>query len=357
MAESGLGTPVECCGFFRHSGTAESTGLQTPEDLQLPLLHENGEARAFYASLPKPVLVGMEATGHAQWFERMLVELGQELWIGHASEIRAGVVRKQKTDARDAAHLLDLLVEKRFPRIWIPSPAERDTRQLLRHRYKLVCFRTSIKNQLHALAMSQGVCRKKKLFTAQGREELEKLSLDPWASRRRQELLDLLDRFHPLIDELDRAVQQQAQSHAEAARLMTHPGVGPVTALAFAVTLGPVARFRRSKQVVSYLGLNPKEHSSGGHQHMSSISKQGNTMMRWLLVEAAQTAVRFDPELLRLYQRLKFRRGASVAKVAVARKLAVKLYWMLRTTAPGAQTAPMQGSPGGTLVPQMGSRC
>jgi transposase len=100
---------------------------------------------------------------------------------------------------------------------------------------------------------------------------------------------------------------------------MTHPGVGPVTALAFVLTLGPVARFRRSKHVVSYLGLNPKERSSGGHQHMSSIGKQGNTMMRWLLMEVGQTAARFDPELLRLYQRLKFRRGANVAKVAVAR--------------------------------------
>ena len=158
-----------------------------------------------------------------------------------------------------------------------------------------------------------------------------------------------------MIEELDRAVEQQAQSHADAARLMTHPGVGPVTALAFVLTLGPVARFQRSKHVVSYLGLNPKERSSGDKQHTYSISKQGNPMMRWLLVEAAQTAVRFDPELQRLYQRLKFRRGASVAKVAVARKLAVKLYWMLRATASCAQMAPMQGSPRGTLVPHVGS--
>jgi transposase len=225
----------------------------------------------------------------------------------------------------------------------------------LRHRYKLVCFRVSVKNQLHGLAMSQGVCRKKKLFTAKGREELEKLSLGPWASRRRQELLAMLDQLNPVIDELDRAVQQEAESRADAARLMTHPGVGPVTALAFVLTLGPMARFQRSKQVVSYLGLNPKERSSGDKQHTYSISKQGNTMMRWLLVEAAQTAVRFDPELQRVYRRLKFNKGASVAKVAIARKLAVKLYWLLRATASCAQMAPMQGSSRGTLVPNVGS--
>jgi transposase len=327
----------------------------TGELVERRLEHENGEARAFYAGLPKPARVGMEATGYGQWFERLLAEFGHELWIGHASEIRAGVVRKQKTDARDAAHLLRLLAENRFPRIWIPTPAERDTRHLLRHRYKLVCFRVSVKNQLHGLAMSQGVCRKKKLFTAKGREELEKLSLGPWASRRRQELLGMLDQLNPVIDELDRAVQQQAESHADAARLMTHPGVGPVTALAFVLTLGPVTRFQRSKQVVSYLGLNPKERSSGDKQHTYSISKQGNPMMRWLLVEAAQTAVRFDPELQRAYRRIKFNKGASVAKVAIARKLAVKLYWLLRATASCAQMAPMQGCSRGTLVPQVGS--
>jgi len=321
------------CDFHPRYQQIAMMDTETGELVERRLEHENGEARAFYARLPKPVRVGMEATGYAQWFERMLAEQGHELWIGHASEIRAGVVRKQKTDARDAAHLLRLLLEKRFPRIWIPSPAERDTRQLLRHRYKLVCFRVSVKNQLHGLAMSQGVCRKKKLFTAKGREELEKLSLGPWASRRRQELLAMLDQLNPAIEELDRAVQREAESHPDAARLMTHPGVGPVTALAFVLTLGPMARFQRSKQVVSYLGLNPKERSSGDKQHTYSISKQGNPMMRWLLVEAAQTAVRFDPELLRGYRRIKFNKGASVAKVAIARKLAVKLYWTLRATA------------------------
>ena len=263
------------CDFHPRYQQIAMMDTETGELVERRLEHENGEARAFYASLPKPVLVGMEATGYGQWFERMLAEFGHELWIGHASEIRAGVVRKQKTDARDAQHLLRLLLEKRFPRIWIPSPAERDARQLLRHRYKLVCFRVSVKNQLHGLAMSQGVCRKKKLFTAQGREELEKLSLGPWGSRRRQELLGMLDQLNPVIDELDRAVRQEAESRADAARLMIHPGVGPVTALAFVLTLGPVARFRRSKQVVSYLGLNPKERSSGDKQHTYAISKLG----------------------------------------------------------------------------------
>jgi transposase len=280
----------------------------------------------------------------------MLAEFGHELWVGDAAQIRAGAVRQQKTDQRDAALILDLLLTNRFPRIWVPSLAERDTRQLLWHRHKLVGMRTMVGNQLHALAMSQGVCRKKKLFTKKGRAELEGLRLGPWASRRRRELLSLLDQLEPAIAELDRAVLEEVKHHEEAVRLMTHPGVGPVNALAFVLTIGPVTRFRRSKQVASYLGLNPSEHSSGGRQRTGAISKQGSTLMRWLLIEAAQTAARLDPELRQDYQRLKFRRGGAVAKVAIARKLAVRMYWMLRSGADYARLVRMQGSPGATLV-------
>lgn len=113
---------------------------------------------------------------------------------------------------------------------------------------------------------------------------------------------------------------------------MTQPGIGPVTSLAFVLTLGEVSRFPRGKQVASYLGLIPREHSSGGQQRLGSISKQGNRFLRMLLVEAAQAAVRCDPHLRRDYlQRCHHDKPKGVAKVAAARKLAVRLYWMLRT--------------------------
>ena len=322
----------------------------TGELIERRLEHESGEAHRFYRGLQGAVRVGMEATGPLHWFERLLSELGHELWIGDSAKIRASEVRKQKTDERDAALILDLLLTKRFPRIWVASPAERDLRQLLWHRHKLVCMRTMVGNQLHALAMGQGLCRKKKLFTRKGRGELESVSLGPWASRRREELLRLLDHLEPSIAEMDRAVLEEAKRREDTVRLMTHPGIGPVNALAFVLTIGPVTRFRRSKQIASYLGLNPSEHSSGGKRRLGAISKQGNTMVRWLLVEAAQKAARFDPELRQDYLRLKFRRGNAVAKVAIARKLAVRMYWMLRSGADYARLVRMQGSPRGTLV-------
>ncbi len=344
------------CDLHTRNQQVAMLDTETGELVERRLEHENGEARAFYTSLPGPARVGIEATAPAPWFERTLAELGHELWVGDAARIRAQVVRQQKTDRNDAAHLLELLLTDRFPRLWIPSPAERDARQLLRHRHKLVGMRTAVENQLHSLAMSEGLCRRKKLWSARGRAELEKLALGPWASRRRAELLKLLDQLEVSIEPLDRAVEKEAKQNAAAVRLMSHWGVGPITALAFVLTIGPVERFPHSKQVVSYLGLNPREHSSGGRQRLGSISKQGNTMMRWLLVEAGQTAARFDPELRRKYQRLKFRRGRNVAKVAVARTLAVRLYWALRKASEGAQPVRMSGSPSSAVVPSAGSR-
>ena len=319
------------CDFHTRQQQIEMLDTETGEIVQLRLEHHNGEARRFYEQLRGPVRVGIEATGYTRWFEQMLAELGQELWVGDAAWIRAAVVRKQKNDERDATHLRRLMSENRFPKIWMPTVAERDLRQLVLHRVKLVQMRTKVMNQLHAIAMGQGLCRKKKLWSKAGRQELEALALEPWASRRRKELLELLDQMEKPIAELDGAVEKQAAAHPAAARLMTHPGVGPLTSLAFALTIGEVERFRRSRQVSSYLGLDPRLNSSADRVRIGSISKQGSSTTRWLLVEAGQTAARKDAELRRLYQRLKFRRGSQIAKVAVARRLAVRLYWMLRS--------------------------
>jgi len=324
---------------------------ETGEIKKRRLEHEGEEVRKFYAQFPRGTVVGIEATFPVHWFERLLAELGHELWVGDAARIRASEVRYQKTDLRDAGDILDLLRTGRFPRIWVPSLEERDLRQLLVHRMKQVRARTQVKNQLHALAISQGVCRGRKLWSAKGRKELESLALLPWAARRRNELLVGLDRLDEQVRELDRAVEEAGRARAEVALLRTHPGVGTVVSLAFVLTVGPIERFPNSRKLVSYWGLNPREHSSGGHQRLGSISKQGNTMMRWLLVEAAQTAARLDPQLRRIYQRLKKQKVSGVAKVAVARRLAVRLFWMLRTRHNYTQLVHMSGSPSSTVVP------
>jgi len=171
------------CDFHTRFQQIAMLDTETGEIVERRVEQERGEAQAFYAARPGPAQVGMEATGYARWFERILREHGHELWIGDASAIRAARVRQQKTDARDALHLLHLLLEDRFPKIRVSSPAE---------------------------------------------------------------------------------------------------------------------RFRNSRKLVSYLGLNPRECSSGGQQRLGSISKPGNPLVRFLLGEAVQTAARTDPPLRRV---------------------------------------------------------
>ena len=197
------------------------------------------EAEAFYRALAgQKVRVGMEASGHARWFERLVAELQFELWIGDAAEIRTKRVRKQKTDRQDAQLILRLLLEDRFPQIWVPSWENRDLRQLLWHRHRMVQARTRIMNQLQAVALNEGLRCKKRLWREHGRQQLESFRLAPWASRRRRDLLELLDRLNPTIAELSQAIEQEVEKCPEAQRLMTHPGVGALTALAFVLILG-----------------------------------------------------------------------------------------------------------------------
>jgi transposase len=239
----------------------------------------------------------MEASGHARWFERLLAELNIELWMGDAAVIRAKRGRKPKTDRQDALHILNLLLTGDFPQIWVASWENRDLRQLVGHRHRMVQARTRVMNQLQAVALNEGLRCKKKLWRREhGREQLEAFRLAPWASRRREDLLKLLDRLNPTIAELSEAIEQEAEKCPPAQRLMTHPGVGALTALAFVLIIGKAERFQCGKQVGCYLGLVPLEDSSGERRRLGHITKQGNSLLRFLLVEAAQVSSRTIPE-------------------------------------------------------------
>jgi transposase len=259
-------------------------------------------------------------------------------------------VRKQKTDKRDAAHILKLVVEGRFPSLWTPDREQRDLRQLVLHRHKLVMIRSRVKNELQHLSLNKGMQKKRTLWSQAGQKMLRELPLKPWASCRRADLLGLLDMLDQQIGKLDQAVQKAADEHPQAKLLMTQPGVGPNTALAFVLTIGDANRFRRGKQVASYLGLIPREESSGGRQKLGAITKQGNRLLRSLLVEAAQIAVRYDPQFRREYQHRCHQKPKGVAKVAAARKLAVRLYWMLRTQVGYPEMVRIESSPRVPLV-------
>jgi transposase len=289
------------------------------------------EAERFYRSLAgRSVRIGAEAPGNVRGFRPRMEELSHEFLLGDATAIRAACPRRQKTDKRDARHILSMLVEDRFPVVWQPSVENDHVRQLLLHRCRLVRMRTRIKNQLDAIAKNEGLLSPR-VWSPKRRSQIEALPLPGWYAHRRADLLGLLDELDERIRPLDEAVHDAAEDNQEARLLMTHPGVGPMVSLAYVLTIGDWRRFPRGKQVGSYLGLIPAEESSGNTRRLGQVSKQGSVLVRWLLVEAAVHAQRHDPSWHRQYVRLSMNKHHGVAKVAIAHKLAVRLYWMLRS--------------------------
>jgi transposase len=294
--------------------------------------HERDDVRGFYAQFTAPAIVGLESSGYAFWFHRLLCELGHHLLVGDALAIRQFARRRQKNDRRDAALLLDLLLRGDFPAVHLPAPASRDVLGLLRYRHRLVRLRTMVRNGLQAVALNHQLRLGPRLFTARGLEQLNALRLDGAYAFQRQHALPLHRELQTQIAAVESELRERAVGDERVARLRTHPGVGLLTALAVVHTLDPIQRFDRLRRIAAYCGLDPREHSSGETQRYGSISKQGNRLLRFLLVEAAHAAVQpgQDDDLRRFYFHLLGKKHPAVAVVAVARKLVLRLACMWR---------------------------
>jgi transposase len=318
------------CDLHTRQQTIAMLNTDTGEVIEKTLKHGGDDVRKFYSTLPCPVRVGIEATGSMYWFLDLMEELGIECLVGHPAKIRAAETRKQKTDRRDATLLLKLVAEDRFPTIWMPSLEQRDLRTLVLHRHQLVRMRTMLQNGLQAIALSHGLRCGCSLWTQAGQHAIESLPLTPYAARRRAELQVLIRELQKQIGDLDQNVGKHACHRPSTQLLMTHPGVGPITALATEVFLGNPARFIDGKALASYVGMIPSEHSSGRRRRLGALSKQGNPLLRFLWGEAASHAVRHDPILKQFYRRKLVQKGLGKAKVAAARKLGIRLWIMLR---------------------------
>jgi transposase len=318
------------CDLHARQQTLAMLDTETGEVMKMTLTHEGNNVQEFYSALPRPACVGIEATGSMQWFVNLMEELGIECRVGNPAKIRAAEPRKQKHDRRDADLILTLLVENRFPAIWLPSKELQDLRSLLRHRHQWVRMRTRIQNALQAIALANGLRRGPSLWSRDGQSTIASLPLAPHTAHRRSELQAMYVKFESDIEKLNKRVEEQAVERPGARLLMTHPGVGPVTALATDVFLGDPKRFADGKTLASYVGIIPREYSSGGRQKFGGLSKQGNPLLRFLWGEAAAHAVRRDPELQRFYRRKLVQKGLGKARMAVARKLGIRLWIMLR---------------------------
>jgi transposase len=318
------------CDLHARQQTLAMLDTGTGELANRTLTHEGHSVREFYSTLPGPVRVGIEATGSMKWFLQLMEELGIDCQVGHPATIRAAEPRRQKHDQRDAELLLKLLLENRFPSIWQPPKELLDLRALLLHRHQWVRLRTRIQNALQAVALANGLRRGSSLWSKSGQQAIASLPLTTHTAHRRSELQAMYARFEAEIEQLNQQVLEQAGQRPTAGLLMTHPGVGPITALATDVFLGDPKRFRDGKALASYIGIIPSEHSSGGRQRLGGLSKQGNPLLRFLWCEAAVHAVRRDPELRRFYRRKLVQKGLGKARVAAARKLGIRLWIMLR---------------------------
>jgi len=193
-----------------------------------------------------------------------------------------------------------------------------------------VRIRTRIQNALQAIALANGLRRGPGLWSYDGQAKIAFLPLPPHASYRRSALQTLYRKMKEEIENLTKQVAEQAEQRSGARLLMTHPGVGPVTALATEVFLGDPGRFVDGKALASYVGIIPREYSSGGTQRFGGVTKQGSPLLRFLWCEAGAHAVRRDPALQRFYRRKLVQKGLGKARVAVARKLGIRLWIMLR---------------------------
>ncbi|HYV00274.1 MAG TPA: IS110 family transposase [Pyrinomonadaceae bacterium] len=304
---------------------------ETGELVIATLWHQDKEqVRAFYQQFQGQVIVGLEASGYSPWFEALLEELGHEVWLGHATEIRRRARWRQKNDRRDAELIWELMAHQEFPRLHRPAVTSREVLRMLRYRQKLIKLRTMAKNSLQAIALQAGLGKGKQLFSRAGQEQFRAAPLSPVLHWQRAHWFALLQPLNQQLLETMVWFKAESKDDPSVARLRTHPGLGLLTALCLVHTLQPVSRFRNRRKVAAYAGFDPVERSSAERKCFLGISKAGSRLLRYLLVEAAQTAVRYDEDLQRFYKRLAQRRGRPKAKVAAARKLLIRAYIMLR---------------------------
>jgi len=325
-------TETVYCGVDFHARMQTVAYCDTANgEIQLAQLdHRKDDIRGFYAQFTGQVIVGLEAGGYSCWFEAMLEELGHTVWTGHATEIRRRANWRQKNDRRDAELILEIMLKGDFPEVHRHSRESVEVLRMLRYRARLIKMRTTISNSLQAIAISCGVLERSRMLSQSGQQRLKSAQMTPAFRHQTEDLVTLLVPINERIGRVDKWLKQQVSTDERVKLLMTHPGVGVLTALGVVHTLEPFSRFRNQRSVVAYVGLEPMERSSAERKRYIGISKAGSRMLRFLLGEAAQMAVRFDPELKQFYERVGKRRGKQKATVAVARKLLIRCWIMLR---------------------------
>jgi transposase len=280
---------------------------------------------------PTDAHVVVEATYGWEWLAELLEEAGYDLHLAHPLRTRAIAAARVKTDAIDAKTLAHLLRAGFLPEAYVAPRELRDLRELLRHRATLTRMRSAIKNRVHAILAKHGIANEySDLFGKGGREFLANLQLRDAPRRRLDSLLSLLEDFDREIGQTTTEIEQRAKLDDRVEVLTQIRGVGRYTAMLIIAEVGDVRRFPTARHLCAWAGLTPTVRSSDGKARLGHISRQGSPALRWALVEAAQKITTGSGPLREKYERLAKRRGAKIAKVAIAREILTLAFYGLR---------------------------
>ncbi len=274
--------------------------------------------------------VVIEATSNWYYIHDMIQQMVEEVVVAHPLKTKAIASARIKTDKIDATTLAQLLRADLVPQSYIPPLEVRQLRELLRYRASLVGIRTKVKNKIHAILLKNGFTHPySDLFGKKGREWLSHLELAAVYRFALDGYVNLIDYLNDQIKPITQQIDNQAQTDPRAEILESIPGIGHYSAMMILSEIGDIRRFPAAAKLVSYAGLNPAVHSSGGVTRYGRISKQGSSWLRWVLVEVASIASRHSEKLGVFHKRIAFKHGVKTANIALARKIITIIYYLL----------------------------
>jgi transposase len=298
---------------------------------RVTLFHDNRERMIdFFSNLGPDTVATVEATRSWYWLYELLEAQKIAVKLAHPLKVRIIAEAKVKSDKIDARILAQLERTGFLPESYIPPQEVRDQREALRYRLALVRARAMFKNRVHAILDKLGIGHKfTDLFGVAGLEFLKTVELRPIYRQELNGYLAIIEYLETKIADATKEVRKLLKPDPRVKRLMTIPGVGELTAYLLLSEIGDIGRFPAAKKLCSYAGITPSVRQSADHRYEGHITRQGNSYIRWGIIEAAQLAPRQDPALLAFYDRLSNKRGPKKARVAVGRKLLIAVWHVL----------------------------
>jgi len=279
--------------------------------------------------------VAMEASYNWPYFYRAVEDAAENIILAHPLKTRIIGEAKIKTDKIDSKVLAYMLKADMLPKAYVPSREIMENKMILRSRISLVRIRTQIKNKIHSIVDRNrdsypGLEHLADIFGRAGRSILKETKINPTDYRILSGYLELIDEIGKKIKDLEKQIDKKSLEDSDIKLLKTIPGVGSFLAFLIKSEIDDITRFRSKEKLCCYAGLVPSTHGSADRLYHGRIIKQGNKFLRWGLVEAAQTSIRYSSYFRYHYSRIKSKKNANSATIAVARKIAEIIYFILK---------------------------